>query len=271
MKCGLLLLLVCIIGGASCQAQERCAPKDYDCLAKAERLPTPTARPRFHRHSHTATHPSVAEPTAAVAVDSDDLVPVRQFLRSSDIPPADVGAYGLLVLKSKATTANQEKLLMVCQSYIAHFAPSESIPDSVPMSDRMITIWPLMHPESASAKADDCQFAVKDYDLFASEKAINDAIHQKANFDGVGPFLVGWSPSSSRGKIDKIVLVVDLSKKDTQAGIDREFDFWKSKIVEDPSLWRHGWSIESIRQAIKDFSDQYGQDVVDSIKLAGAP
>ena len=40
-------------------------------------------------------------------------------------------------------------------------------------------------------------------------------------------------------------------------------------IVEDPALWRNGWSAEAIRVAIHNFADQYGQAMLDAIKLIG--
>jgi hypothetical protein len=190
-------------------------------------------------------------------------------LRSADIPPADAGAYGIVVLKLKPTSASRAKLLMVCQSFVAHFPSTDDIPATIPLSDRMITVWPLLDPGSEAAKADDCDFVVDHYDLYAAESAIGDAQRQNADFTSEGPFLVGWSASNTRGVPDDLVLVVDLSADNTQEKIDRAFSFWKDKIVEEPALWRSGFSIEGVRTAIHDFADQYGPDLMDAIKLIG--
>jgi hypothetical protein len=157
---------------------------------------------------------------------------------------------------------------MVCNSFIAFFPRSET--SKVSRSDQMITIWPLDEPGAQEAKADDCDFVLKHYDLNASEAAINDARIQHATFDGEGPYLVGWSPSNARGLPDKLVLVVDMSADNTQDAIDNKFRFWKNKIVEDPTAWRGGWSIDALRVAIKQFADQYGSDMLNAIKLIGA-
>jgi len=133
----------------------------------------------------------------------------------------------------------------------------------------MITIWPIYEPNSEKAKADDCDFVVDNYDLNASEAAINDAKRQHATFEGEGPYLIGWSPSDTRGHADKLVLVVDMSVDNNQETIDHHFLFWKNKIVEDPSAWRSGFSVERVRIAIHDFANQYGQDMLDAIKLIG--
>lgn len=217
--------------------------------------------PHHHPHHHGA-HPA-ARPAL------DHLIPVREYLRATEIPPDGVGAYGIIAFKSKGTSATRSKLMMVCASFIAHFPPNDSIPATVPLSDRMITIWPLDDPEAEKAKADDCDYVVDHFDLYAAESAIADAELQHADFSGEGPFLIGWSPSNTRGVPNDLVLVVDMSADNTQERIDRDFTFWKDKIVEDPPLWRSGFSMERVRVAIHDFADQYGSDVIDAIKLVG--
>jgi hypothetical protein len=193
--------------------------------------------------------------------------PVREYLRAKDIPPPEAGAYGIVVFQSKLTPANKTKLMMVYNSFISFFPRSET--SNVPISDRMITIWPLDDPDADQAKADDCDFILNHYDLNASESAINDARVQHATFDGEGPYLVGWSPSNSRGVPDKLVLVIDMSADNNQTMIDHKFLFWKNEIVEDPSLWRSGWSLDDVRVLIKDLSDRYGEDMLSAIELVG--
>lgn len=220
-----------------------------------------------------APHRAAVRPSSAATTPSESdsattpLEPVRAYLRAREIPPAGAGAYGLVVFHSKATSANQAKLTMVCNSFVAFFPRQETA--SAPLKDQMVTIWPLDNPDAKQARNDDCEFAVAHYDLNASEAAISDAQHQHANFDGEGPYLVGWSPSNTRGEPDKLVLVIDMSADNSQALIDQKFLFWKKQIVEDPSRWRHGFSIESVRAAIRIFADQYGQAMLDAIKLVG--
>lgn len=229
----------------------------------------------FHHHFQQDGGPIPASPparpahSAARPARSAALVPVREYLRAADIPPAGVGAYGIVAFKAKATPATRAKLEMVCQSFVAHFPPNATIPATVPLSDRMFTIWPLDDPASAKAAADDCEFVVDHYDLYAAEAAIGDAKLQNAEFNGEGPFLIGWSPSNTRGAPDALVLIVDISADNTQERIDHDFSFWKDKIVEDPSLWRSGFSVERFRVALHDFADQYGSEVLDAIKLVG--
>ena len=212
-----------------------------------------TAEKPAHDAGHTIENNGVA------------LTPVRDYLRAKDIPPPGTGAYGIVVFQSKPTAAIRAKLLMVCESFIAFFPRSET--SGVPISDQMITIWPLDEPNAAKAKADDCDFILTHYDLIASESAINDARIQHATFDGEGPYLVGWSPSNTRGVPDKLVLVIDMSADNSQAMIDHKFLFWKNKIIENPSLWRSGWSLDGVRVAIKEFADEYGNAMLSAIRL----
>jgi hypothetical protein len=201
----------------------------------------------------------------AAGLTAADLTPVREYLRAKDIPPPEAGAYGLIVLQSLPTSANAKKLAIVCQSFIAHFPRNDTA--LVPIKDRMVTIWPLNNPDDEKAKNDDCDFVLKTYDLNAAEAAVKDARVQHAVLDGEGPYLVGWSPSNTRGQPDKVVLVIDMSADNSPELIDQKFLFWKNTIVKNPGLWRNGWSVESLRVAVKTFVDQYGDAIVKSINL----
>jgi hypothetical protein len=201
------------------------------------------------------------------ATGTKPLEPLREWLAAKDIPPVGAGAYGLVVFHSKPTAANRKKLKMVCDAFVAFFPPAEKA--TVPLEDQMITVWPLDNPDAKEAKEDNCDYALDHYDLIAAGQAVSDAQRQHANFDDAGPYLVGWSPSKTRRIPDALVLVMDMSADNSQAEIDAKFLFWKNKIVQDPAAWRDGFSIERVRVAIHNFVDQYGQAMVDTIKLIG--
>jgi hypothetical protein len=192
---------------------------------------------------------------------SRELVPVRAYLKSSEIPPKSIGAYGVVAFRARPTSASRSRLLMVCAAYVASIPTQKSVPGSVSISDQMLTIWPLDEPSSPEAAKDDCNFAIDHYDLYGGESAIADA-GENIKPDADGPFLIGWSPSNTRGVKDKVVLVIDMSPFDSQDSFDQTFQFWKQKIVEDPSLWRNGFSIEAVRLAVRDFADNYGDTIL---------
>ena len=191
------------------------------------------------------------------------LVPARIYLRAADIPPPSIGAYGVVAFRSKPTPANRERLLRTCIAYRASLPPQNRLPSSIPPIYQMLTIWPLDEPDASEALKDDCDFAVDHYDLAGGILAIQDASHhQGTNLEGIGPFLIGWSPSNTRGVPDKVVLVFDLSSLESQASFDEAFLIWQKKIVENPALWVSGFSAKRIQLALRDFVDHYGSDVV---------
>jgi hypothetical protein len=201
------------------------------------------------------------ETTIKEAQSNRELVPVRAYLRSAEIPPKSIGAYGVVAFRARPTSASRSRLLMVCAAFVASIPTQKSVPGSVRISDEMLTIWPLDEPSSPEAAKDDCNFAIDHYDLYAGESAIADA-GQNVKSDADGPFLIGWSPSNTRGVKDKVVLVIDMSPFDSQDSFDQLFRFWKQRIVEDPSLWRNGFSIEAVRLAVRDFADNYGDTIL---------
>jgi hypothetical protein len=148
-------------------------------------------------------------------------------------------------------------------AYRASLPPQKTLPSSIPPSNQMLTIWPLDEPDASDALKDDCDFAVDHYDLAGGILAIQDASHHRgANLEGIGPFLIGWSPSNARGVPDEVVLIFDLSRLESQASFDEAFAIWQKRIVENPTLWVSGFSAVRIRLALRDFVDHYGTDVV---------
>lgn len=191
--------------------------------------------PRTDAHCYPHSHHRALRPAPMVP-----LLPVREYLKAAGLPPSSTGGYGIVAFTSNVTSATRAKHLMVCRSFVAHFPSNASLASTPPLSDRMITVWPLDDPKAAEAAADDCGYIVDHTDAAAGASAIAEAAGQRVNLKGEGPFLIGFSPSNTLGGRDVLVLVVDLSAAATQERIDREFAFWKDEIVADPSPWaRH--------------------------------
>jgi hypothetical protein len=245
---------VCVLA-ASIATARACPPGYYErcTLGKCVCLPGGSGAPNPGPPMHHAM--------------SRELVPVRAFMRSSEIPPKSIGAYGVFALRGKPTSASRARLLMACHSYVSYLPRDNAVPAKIPQSDRMLTIWPLDNPSAPQALHDDCDYAIDHYDLYGADSAIHDAQLQGAVFGERGPFLIGWSPSNTRGKSDQLVLVVDMSLFDSQQSFDSAFIFWKQKVIENPELWRTGFSSEKLRLALRDFVDEYGQDFLSAVKL----
>lgn len=195
------------------------------------------------------------------------LYPARVFMRAADIPPSNVGAYGILALRTRPTPASLSRLRMACASYLASLPAQNTLPSNIPLYDQMLTIWPLETAGKPEAKSNDCDYLLNNYDLYGGLSAIQDADHQGKTLTGRGPYLIGWSPSNSRYLKDAVVLIIDLSPFDSQESFDEMFLIWQKRIVEDPELWRNGFSAERLRLAIRDFVDRYGQVILNSVKL----
>lgn len=197
------------------------------------------------------------------------LRPARAFLKAESIPPVGVGAYGVLALRSKPTSASRGRLMMACQAFLASLPPQNTLPASVKVNDQMLTIWPLTTVGPSTPQGNDCSYLLDNYDLYGGISAIQDAVRQDRRLDGRGPFLIGWSPSENRGRPDAVVLILDMSPMDSQTSFDDAFTFWQYKIVESPMLWRNGFSAERLRLALRDFADHHGQNILFGLKLWG--
>lgn len=223
--------------------------------------PPESAPPPSSRSSAGST-----QMASASAPSSGALVPLRVYLKSADIPPKQVAAYGVVALRARPTSATLDRLMKVCESYKAHLPPQSSRPDLPPQS-QMLTVWPLDNPDAPKAKEDDCGYVLDHYDVSGGVAAIADARRQGARLNGEGPFLIGWSPSASRGRMGQLVLTVDMSGFQTQQRIDSAFDYWQDEVIEKPALWRHGFSIESFRDSLQEFVNTSGPGIMDFVKL----
>ena len=193
------------------------------------------------------------------------LRPTRAYMRASDIPPRGVAAYGVVALRALPTPVTQSRLAMVCQSFLASLPRQDSLPRSVSLAEQMVTVWPLGDPSAPQARSEDCSYLTQHYDLFGGLSAIEDARSPDHPLTGRGPYLIGWSPSGMRGVKDAVVLVLDMSRYDSQESFDEVFQLWQQKIVENPDLWRKGFDVESLKLALRDFSDHYGNDILSGL------
>ena len=229
-------LLGAILGLIACSAPQRTSSESAPSVASLQAVP--------QSHSTRA------------------LRPVRAFVPAGDIPPPGVGAYGMVAFASLPTSSSRDRLKKVCLAYLAALPSQDSIPKNILLKDQMITFWPIRGEVPHNP---DCDWLIDNYDLFGGTSAIQDTEAQGQKMRGRGPFLIGWSPSGSWGVKDAVVLILDMSPFDSQTSFDGQFEFWRHKITDNPSLWRSGFSVEGIRLAVHDFADRYGSDILKSI------
>jgi hypothetical protein len=159
-----------------------------------------------------------------------------------------------------STPETQERFRLVCQAYWASLPASSDL--DVPISDQMVTVWPVDDPRPLSLvkdAAEACEYAVQHYHLKTSLLALKEARYANVGpFDDRGPYLLAWAPAKEKGKKDTIVLVLDLSRANTAQNFLEQFHAWREQIESDPALWNNGFSLERVRMAIKFWVDNLG-------------
>ena len=104
-----------------------------------------------------------------------------------------------------------------------------------------------------------CNYAIDHYDLRTALTALKEAADADIEaLNGVGPYLLAWSPARAKGEKDTIVLALDLSTATTSQNFIEQFQAWREKIEGDPRLWQRGIDLELVRIAIKYWVDRWG-------------
>jgi ribose transport system substrate-binding protein len=186
------------------------------------------------------------------------LLPTRQFAQPHDFPPFTTAAYGIVAFPQGSTPDQQERMRSICEAYYETFPRSSEV--LTPLARQMITVWPIDSPQSLiqisnkSGDVETCKLAVEHYGLTTSLTAIKEAESTNTSLKliGSGPFLLGWAPSSEKGKKDTLVLTVDLSGANTTGHYLEYFREWRDDIEQKPEVWNNGWTLEKVRLAIRD-------------------
>jgi hypothetical protein len=208
------------------------------------------------------THPSTAGPTAP------ELRAVRALIEPAEMPPREVAGYGIVAFTTRPLPHDVERYKHVCEAYKATLTSQAELPPNTPLSEEMITYWPIANKSTPEARRVDCPHLVSNYALRLGLDAIQDADKQKQGLASRrGPFLIAWAPSESRFVPDSLVLVMDLSALDGERTFTEVFQDWRQHITDNPELWRRGgFNIEAVRRIIRDTFDRYGDGLLRLIK-----
>ena len=182
--------------------------------------------------------------------------------------PRDVAGYGLVAFTTRPVPQDIERYKLICEAFKATLISQNELPPNTPLSEQMITFWPITDKSTPEAQRTDCSYLVNNYALRLGLDAIQDADKQKeALASRRGPFLIAWVPSDSRFKPDAVVLLMDLSPFEGQRSFVELFQDWRQKITDNPQLWRRGgFDIEATRRIIRDTFDRYGDGLMRLIK-----
>ncbi|MGA7490363.1 MAG: hypothetical protein WBW74_25865 [Xanthobacteraceae bacterium] len=189
---------------------------------------------------------------------------VRALIEPAEMPPRELAGYGIVAFTTRPLPHDIERYKAVCEAYKATLMAQDELPPDTPLSEQMITYWPIGKKNTPEAQRADCTHLVTNYALRLGLDAIQDADRQKEGLASRrGPFLIAWAPSESRFKPDAVVLVMDLSALDGQRSFAEVFQDWRQKITDNPDLWqRGGFDIESVRRIIRDTFDRYGDGLL---------
>ncbi|WP_299735681.1 hypothetical protein [uncultured Roseobacter sp.] len=218
----------------------------------------------------------------AIVLEEGVTAATRSFAAPSQFPPQDFAAYGILAFPTnpKANTANRARFDRFCGAFVSGIESSEyTTAQGIPTQQQMVTVLPVTFEavvDEAFAAVDDkeaCDLARDNYGLLQAQQAIKQANAASERTDGIdelsgrGPFLIAWSPGTSKGEKDAIVLVSDLSNSTSQAQAEADIRLWVTTIQLDQSLWRRGWNRERLRLAGQRWIDRRATSV---LKLVGA-
>jgi outer membrane protein OmpA-like peptidoglycan-associated protein len=196
----------------------------------------------------------------------------RIFAGPNQYPPRNFAAYAILAFRTKATSQSRSRYEAICEGYLAAIPQSSALADrEVPLSEQMTTVWPLENKELADElnvarepQLERCADIVNGIDTITSADAFAAARRSdgRGEFTGEGPFLMAWSPSTTFGQAQTLVLTLDLSNVTTVQEATNRFSDWANRIEKNPKLWRNGWDLEALRTTIRQFADKYGARIL---------
>ena len=207
--------------------------------------------------NHAALHANTAS----------GLVAARLFVGPhGDFPPRRYGAYGIVAFPQRAAASTRARHEAACRAYVTSLPPSGEM--TQPIAEQMVTVWPVRNPDEVAAKEHSgsdalCKAAVDDYELAAGQDALRNAERATGRpLDGLGPYLLAWSPSTTVGRPDALVLIADLSGADTFAHFSSYMRRWRSEIENNPDLWKDGWQPDGLATVIQHWVDRWGPSIL---------
>jgi hypothetical protein len=239
-----------------------------DCM-RAEVEPPGPPRNGGHRSGRPpprtisgSTDPSGGSGPRAPGTSAPAVRASRTFVSPGQYPPEQFAAYGIVAFPARSNPASRGRYLTVCREYWAALSASSEI--DIPLDQQMVTVWPVRTPEtadylSAANREESCEKAVADYHLPTAQKALLDAeIADGEPRTGRGPYLLAWAPPSEKGMQGALVLSIDLSSANAPEHFSDSFQRWRHQIEMKPELWQRGWSVDGVRDAIRDWVDHVG-------------
>ena len=217
----------------------------------------------------------VARIEAPPAIEADfppEVYASRKFAGPNEFPPEDYAAYGILAFETdpvEGTRDTRERREMICRAYVAAIPHTDEVTAaSRPINVQMVTVWPVKDGDHLTdinqlEVGPACSTAVRHYDVITASDAVRHARAAGVEFDdGIGPYLLAWSPARTKGEADAVVLRLDLSKIRRPEQARRLMKRWRDEIERRPELWLDGWQEERVVIVIRDFADDFGEGIL---------
>lgn len=189
----------------------------------------------------------------------------RTFVAPGQYPPEQFAAYGMVAFPSRPNRSSRDRYILVCREYWSALSASSEL--DIPPDQQMVTVWPVGTPEiadylSVPGAEENCEQAVDDYHLGTAQTAIRHAeIADGEPRSGRGPYLLAWAPPTEKGHEGVLVLSIDLSSSSAPQHFADSFRRWREQIEMQPELWQRGWSVDEVRNAIRDWVDDVGNKI----------
>jgi hypothetical protein len=193
---------------------------------------------------------------------SGQLRPARLFAGPGLYPPENFRGYGILAFPSRASEYDSKRHEMVCAAYVASLPESGSV--DAPTEDQFVTIWPV-ETDAAALKItalpreEACEAAIDAYSQKAALAAISAASNAGFKAEGLGPYLLAWSPPAGIGRDDVFVLALDLSNVRTYQQALALMSEWNRDIETDFEILANGFTLDRLRVSIRRWADSYGE------------
>jgi hypothetical protein len=128
-------------------------------------------------------------------VIEEDPAPIRSsrlFAGPNQYPPEEFAAYGIVAFRSRASSRDRDRHLMICEAYIAGLPHASEL--RIERDEQMVTVWPADTDANANKlngmpRSNICETAVDSYGLTTSLQSIKEAEASKnSDISGIGPF-----------------------------------------------------------------------------------
>ena len=79
-------------------------------------------------------------------------MPPRALIEPAEMPPRELAGYGVVAFTTRALPHDIERYKSVCEAYKATLMAQAELPPDTPLSQQMITYWPIAKKTTPEAQ-----------------------------------------------------------------------------------------------------------------------